>query len=541
MKYRKLFRYINGWYVTSFLAASVVLIPNIAIMYKGIKHQSPYWTHIKEYLLIDGVTNTILLLVLTGILASIVGTLSAWFVVRYEFPLRKFFDWALILPFAIPPYIGAYTYVNLVSYNGPVQKLIRMLGIEVNQRYFQIQNIYGAVFIYTVFLFPYVYMIVRSFIQKESGSLIEVSKTLGKSSSEIFFKVVLPLARGSIVAGVSLVLLEVLNDYGVVSYFGIQTLSTTIFSAWFGLNDIISAKKVATVLMIFVFTILLIERYSRKAKRVDYSTSKVRPIKREKLSKFKAALVLLFSFTIFSFGFLIPVIQMLLSSLSAFHLLLDYKFLTFVFNSLRVGVIATIVIALFSLVTANAVRISSNRVITVLREMVTFGYSVPGAVISIGILAVLFALDESILKGSASYLLSSTSIVLIVAYLIRFLAIGYNTIESGFQKIGKSFFEASRTLGHGTFSTFLKVDIPLIKPAIRSAVILVLIEILKELPLTLILRPFNFDTLGTKVYQYISDEMIANASLLSLILVGVCTLGVFYVTRNRKNIPSGGL
>ncbi|SHN58938.1 iron(III) transport system permease protein [Fervidobacterium gondwanense DSM 13020] len=457
--------------------------------------------------------------------------------VRYDFPLRNFFSWALVLPLAFPPYVGAYTYSNLLSYTGPVQLFLRSLGIQVNQEYFDIMNIKGAIFIYTVFLFPYVYLIARSFIQKESGSLIEVSRTLGKNAWEIFFKVVLPISRGPIIAGVSLVLMEVLNDYGVVKYFGIQTLSTTIFTAWFNMGDLTAAKKVASTLMVFVFVLLFIERFSRRRKRYEYTTTKVKPLNREKLGGLKGVLVSLFAFAIFSIGFLIPLIQIIYSASFSLNLLLNSELIVFVLNSLKIAITATIVIVVFSLIIANTVRIATNGFIKSYRELATFGYSVPGAVVAIGILYVIFSLNNVLFNGNAGFLLSSTTVILLFAYLIRFLAVGYSSIEAGFQKIGKSFFEASRTLGHGVTATFFKVDLPMLRPAVVSAILLVMLEIFKELPLTLILRPFNFETLATKIYQYTSDEMLPEASVLSLILVLICTAGVYLVTHlNTKEV-----
>ncbi|UXF01547.1 iron ABC transporter [Fervidobacterium riparium] len=528
---------LNYWNILSLIAIVLILLPNVAVFLGSVSNISPYWEHIKNYLLKDHIKNTIVMLLFTGIFSSVIGVTAAWFVVRYDFPLRNFFSWALVLPLAFPPYVGAYTYSNLLSYTGPVQLFMRNIGIQVNQKYFDIMNIKGAIFIYTVFLFPYVYLIAKSFIQKESGSLIEVSRTLGKNAWEIFFKVVLPISRGPIIAGVSLVLMEVLNDYGVVKYFGIQTLSTTIFTAWFSMGDLTAAKKVASTLMIFVFILLFTERFSRRRKRYEYTTTKVKPLNREKLGGLKGVLVTLLCFSVLSVGFFIPLFQIIYSASFSLHLFLNSEILTFIFDSLKVALAATIIIVVSSLIIANTVRITPNSFVKSYRELATFGYSVPGAVVAIGILYVIFSLNDTVFNGNAGFLLSSTTVILLLAYIIRFLAVGYNSIEAGFQKIGKSFFEASRTLGHGVTATFFKVDLPMLKPAIVSGILLVMLEIFKELPLTLILRPFNFDTLATKIYQYTSDEMLPEASVLSLILVLICTAGVYLVTHlNTKEV-----
>ncbi|OCL25817.1 iron ABC transporter [Orenia metallireducens] len=503
-----------------------VLIPNANILLNIFKPANQNWNHIKEYLLKDYIINSAVLVLFTGFFSILIGLIPAWLITQYQFPFRNFFKWSLILPLAIPPYIGAYTYNGLLNYTGVIQTSLRnYFGISVNPIYFDIMNIKGAIFIYTIFLFPYIYIITRSFLAKQSASLVEAARTLGRSSFEIFWYIILPITRTAIVAGGSLVVLEVLNDYGVVKYFGITTFSTAIFKTWFGMGDLISAVRLSALLMIFVFGVLLIEKFSRGGKRFSYSTTKVRPLSRTKLSGIKAFLVSALCSLIFVIGFLIPTLQLLYWSWLSYAKILDVDFFIFSFNSIFVALLASILIIIISIIVANTVRISDNILAKVYSKVAILGYSIPGAVIAVGILLFFIGLDKFI--GSGKLILTSTILMLIFAYIIRFLAIGYNSIESGFDKVGKSFFEASRTLGLGITKTFFKVDLPMIKPAVISGFLLVLIEILKELPLTLILRPFNFDTLASKAFEYASDEMIHEAAISSIIIIFICCLAIY--------------
>ncbi|AGB40777.1 ABC-type Fe3+ transport system, permease component [Halobacteroides halobius DSM 5150] len=524
LKKRDIKSLFNIWSVLSFIIVLLVLIPNLNILLNIFKPVNENWQHIKEYLLKDYIISSTILVLFTGVFSIFMGLIPAWFVTQYNFPGRDFFNWGLILPLAIPPYIGAYTYTGLLNYTGVIQTFLRDNGIELNQAYFDIMTIEGAIFIYTIFLFPYVYILTRSFLAKQSASLIESARTLGRSPFEIFWHVVLPISRGAIVAGVSLVILEVLNDYGVVKYFGISTFSTAIFRTWFAMGDLNSAVKLSALLMLFVFTVLLIEKFSRGGRRFSYSTTKVRPVSRQKLSGVKAYLISGFCSLIFSIGFLVPTLQLLHWSWLSYAEILDLEFIVFTLNSLSVALFSSALIIVLAVIIANTARINDNILSKLYAKIALLGYSIPGAVIAVGILLFFIILDNAL-----NTVLRSSIIMLIFAYVIRFLGIGYNSVESGFDKVGDSFFEASRTLGRGITETFFKVDFPMIKPAVISGFLLVLIEVLKELPLTLILRPFNFDTLASKAFEYAGNEMIHEAALSSIIIILICGIAIYYI------------
>lgn len=532
---RQIKRQMNSWTLFSFLLITIILLPTLFIGVQVFSEPSENWQHIKEFLLTDYIYNTLVLVFFTGFITVLVGVSMAWFISAYDFPLKKFLKWGIILPLAIPPYIGAYTYHGILNYTGVIQTTLRnSFNVESNQKYFNIMTMPGTIFIFSMFLFPYVYIITKSFLEKQSASLVENARLLGRNSFEIFFRIVLPISRASIIGGVSLVVLEVLNDYGVVKYFGIQTFSTAIFQTWFGMGDIGSAIKISGILMSLVIFILLMEKLLRGRKKFSYTTSKVRPLQATQLTGVKAWLMFSYFFVIFSLAFLIPFVQLLQWTFMTFEEVMNKEFLALIWNSTFVALIASFSIVCISLIIANFNRLFSGFIANIFSKIIVFGYSIPGAVIAMGVLSLFIALDRQLvafykLLGSTPTLILSVSILMLIfAYVIRFLAVGYNSIESGFEKIGLSFTEASRTLGMTVTQTFFKVDFKMIRGAVFGGFILVFIEILKELPLTLILQPFNFYTLATKAFQYAGNEMIHEAALASILIIFISGISIYF-------------
>ncbi|MFZ3172434.1 MAG: iron ABC transporter permease [Carboxydocellales bacterium] len=527
---------LNIWSVLSLIFILILILPNINILLNVFNESNANWVHIKTYLLKEYITNTIILVFFTGILSAVIGTGLAWLVSVYDFPLRSFLKWGLILPFAIPPYIAAYTYKGMLGYTGVLQVFLREnLGIKIDQKWVDIMSLEGAILIFVFFLYPYVYAISRSFLEKQSASLIENARLLGRSPFVIFWRVVLPLSRAAIIGGVSLVILEVLNDYGVVNYFGVTTFSTAIFRTWFALGDLDSAIKLAGLLMIIVFSVLLLEKLTRGRKKYSFTTTKVRPISRIKLTGWEAALAFTFAFGVFSLGFLIPTLQLIHWAFLTYATILNASFFTLVLNSVLVALVASILIMLIAVIIANYARISDGIWGKIYARMAVIGYSIPGAIIGIGVIVFFVGIDRALYPvyqffnpNTIKLVLSTSIIMLIFAYTIRFIAIGFNSVEAGFEKVGRKFFEASRTLGFSPTKTFLKVDLWMIKPAMFSGFILAFVDIMKELPLALILRPFNFDTLATKAYQYANDEMIHEASIASLLIILISFASIWF-------------
>ena len=531
------FTNFNSWTVTAAVIMILLFLPNLTIVTGIFTPTNENWEHMKEFVLSSFIKTSLILVSATAILTITIGLSLAWLIAQYQFPLRNFLKWALILPLSIPPFIGAYTYHGIVNYTGIIQSTLReYFDLNVSPAFFDIMNLPGAIFIYTMFLYPYVYTITRIFLSQQSASLIESARMLGKGPWRTFFQVVIPISRVSIIGGASLVVLEVLNDYGVVKYYGIQTFTTAIFQTWFGLGDIESSIKLAASLMGFVILILMIEKILRGRRQYSYSTTKVRPLPLIKLNGWRAGIATAYGFLILSLGFFVPIAQLVDWMILTIGTIPMGEFLTYVKNSVLVAGISATAIIVFALIVGNFSRLIHGKVAKLLPKLTILGYSIPGAVIAVAVVTAFIALDRFLvplyrLIGMETTLFLSVSLVMLIsAYIIRFFAIGYNSIESGYDKIGTNFRDASRLLGVGLTKTFFKVDVPMLKGAIISGFILVFIDILKEIPLTLILRPFNFDTLSTKAFQYASDEKIMEASQASLLIVGISVLAivVFY-------------
>jgi len=539
---RQLKSSLSMWSILSVIFILLLILPTLNIFISLFGEPNDNWLHIKEHLLKDYIINTITLITFSGLFTVIIGTSLAWLVTVFRFPLRGFFKWALILPLAIPPYIAAFTYHGLLNYTGLIQTFLRnSLDIQVSQKYFNIMSTKGAIFIFTMVLFPYVYAIVKAFLEKQSADLLENARVLGRNSVEVFIRVVLPISRAAIIGGVSLVILEILNDYGLVNYFGITTFSVAIFRTWFGLGDLDSAVRLASILMFLVLGILVLEKIIRGRKKFSATSTKLRPISPIQLKGTKGMLAFGYCFVIFGFAFLIPTLQLVYWAFLTYKKILNYKFIEFLFNSILVAAVTAALIIVIALIIANYCRIKESFISKVYSKITILGYSIPGAVIAIAVIVFFINLDNSLhgvysaLSANSGKLVLTTSLaMLIFAYIIRFLAIGFNSIESGFEKVGKNFFEASRMLGMNVTKTFYKVDLKMIKPAIITGFILVFVDILKELPLTLILRPFNFHTLATKAYQYASDEMIHEAAISSLIIIFTSAVLIYFLNRVDK-------
>lgn len=533
---------LNGWWIISMIGAAVVLLPVLFIFFSIFQVPNENWYQIREYLLKNSIMNTVILVVLTGVVTAFLGVTLAWLIAAFDFPLKKFFRWGLILPIAIPPYIGAYTYRTMLSYTGVVQSTLRnRFDYQVDPELLAVSSLRGAVFIFTIFLFPYVYMITRPFLENQSTSFIENARLLGRKPAAVFLKVILPLSRPAIVGGAVLVVYEVLSDYGVTSYFGIHTITTAIFQTWFGMYDVDTALRLAAWLMVVVVGLFFIERVLRKGRRYNLST-KSRPLTPMKLTGLKAGGATFYCSVIFLLGFLIPVIQLISWARLTYDNVWNDTFITLFSQTVYVAGISTFLILIVAVVVANVCR-SQSAISFTLSKIVTAGYSIPGAIIAIGVLALFITLDKwlapvyaSMGLGKAPLILSLSIVMLIFGNVIRFMATGYNAVEVGFEKLGTKFTEASRMLGLGVTKTFFKIDLPLIKGVILSGFILTFVEICKELPLALLLRPFNFETLATKTYQYAKDERIHEASISSLMIIAISILSVivFHMIERRE-------
>lgn len=534
---RNIKRHMNGWLAVSMLGAAGILLPILYVLFSLFAKPNANWMQVKEYLLLGYMQGTLMVAGLTAALAASLGVGLAWLVTAYRFPLRGFFRWALILPLAMPPYIAAYTYKTMTSYTGIIQAALRnYLGITVPPGTIEVMSMQGAIFILTICLFPYVFLITRTYLERQSSAYIENARLLGRKGFGLFFQVVIPIARPAIIAGVMLVIFEAISDYGVVSYFGVQTVSTAIFQIWFGMYDVDSALRLAAWLVIMVVGIFLIERLLRRNRQFHTLTKQAKPLAPRPLSRWKAACACAICSLVLLLSFIVPVVQIVIWTTWTFRKVWDANFLELTLNTMKGAFLATAVIVVFATVVSRVCRYATKSVAYGLSRIMTAGYATPGAVIAIGVLAVFISLDNSLSsfygwigKGEGTLLLSLSLGMLITGYVIRFMATGFNAIEAGYEKLPKSYAEAARTLGRGQAAAFFKVELPLLRGALFSGFVLAFVEIIKELPLTLLLRPFNFNTLATRAYTYAIDERIYEAALPSLLLIMISLVSVLTI------------
>ena len=528
---------IDIFQILSIVIGLLIIIPLINIFIRVFEPRSETWLHIRQYLLSEYIFNTIILIIGVAIISSLFGMFLAYAVVRYDFKTKKLLRWMLILPLAVPSYIAAYIYADMLSYTGTVARFLRLIGIDLS---LNIMHMGGAIFFFSMTLFPYVYVLTLSALLNQSASYLESSKLLGASKFKSFFTVTLPLVRPALVAGVLLTVLETLNDYGVVSYYNIRVFSFAIFNAWFNLNDLSSAIRLSAYLMLIVLVVILIEKALRGKKRYHIHV-KTRPIKAVPIKGFKRILVLSLAWGILGLGFIIPVLQLLWYASLTAHQTINLNLIYVTLNTLSISGVAALIVVCFAIILANFNRLKQNTFKKSWLKITNLGYAIPGAVIAIAVNIFFIGLDRTLYpiyrlfnQQSPVLVLTLSLAMLGFAYVLRFMAIGYNSIETSYDKIGKQFTEAGYVLKSSRLVTLFRVDMPLLKPGIISAFILVFIDIIKELPLTLILRPPNYNTLASLVYVYASDEMLQESSVAALILILISGLFIYFFTHLKK-------
>lgn len=530
----------NKWTGYSLLILLLVATPLFTIFIKLFDKPGDSWSHIANNLLFGYFQNTILLLIGVAFFTFVLGVSTAWLVSNYEFPGRKYFEWLLILPLGFPGYIMAYTYVGILDYTGPLQSFLRnTFDIHVKGSLIDIMNLPGAIFILSITLFPYVFLISRSSFLQQSKTLQEASFLLGANRMRTFFKVALPMARPAIVAGIALASMEVLNDYGTVKYFGVNTFTTGIFRAWFSLGDSSTAIYLAAILMMFVFVILYLESLQRGNRQYSAVNGIQKPTARIHPTWGKKILYSGISLTIFLISFLFPFLQLLHWVSMTYSKVVNNDFFLLIYRSFGLAAVSGLIIVFFSVILLYALRLSPFKWVKNISKVATLGYAIPGAVIAVGVMIPFIALDKWIYGSflsskTAGLFFSGTLFALVFAYIVRFMAVGYNPVEAGFQKIGIHINEASRLLGIRSTKTLWKIDLPLIKTSLVSGIILVFVDVLKELPLTLILRPFNYQTLATKAFDMATNEMIAESANAALIIILTGIIPIIFLNRLIK-------
>lgn len=517
----------HGWQLATGLIAFLVAAPIIAILWSLTQASGGAWAHLASTVLPGYVLNTLLLMALVGIMTMLLGVGSAWLVVSFTFPFQRMLSWALVLPLAMPAYIIAYVYTDLLEYAGPVQTLLReATGWHGGEYAFPpIRSLGGAAIMLSLVLYPYVYLLTRTAFQRQSVALVEATRVLGVTPAQAFLRVALPCARPAIAGGVALALMETIADFGVVDYFGVSTLTAGIFRTWLGMGAPVAAAQIAAILFLFAAALVLLERMERQG-TVANPLGRDVAAQRIVLPPLKGIAALLACALPVVLGFVVPAAVLARYALTVGDPLLGSHFVGFAVNSLGVAGIAALLATAAALFLAYAERRDPSPSNRFLIRFATLGYALPGAMVAIGILAIAGEIDTRIAEFMRDTLglqprlvLTGTVAGLLIAYVTRFLTAAFNSTQAGLEKIHGTLDDAAHMLGAGPGRVLRAVHLPLLRGPLLAGFLLVFIDVMKELPATLLLRPFNFETLATRTYRLASDERLTEASTAALFIV----------------------
>ncbi|MBN35094.1 MAG: iron ABC transporter permease [Rhodospirillaceae bacterium] len=520
--------------------ATLVALPILAVALNLFADSGGLWGELAATVLPTYLINTVALLIGVGLLAGAMGTGAAWLVSMCEFPGRRVFEWALLLPFAAPAYVLAYVYTDLLEFAGPIQTFLRdLFGWTRHDYWFPaIRSTPGAIVMLSLVVYPYVYLLGRAAFVSQSVAALEVSRTLGHGPWSSFFRVALPLARPGVAAGLALALMETLADFGTVEFFGVRTFTTGIYRTWFLRGSSEVAAQLASILMIFVVAVMVLEHSSRGKARFASNTGRFLPLPRHQLKGLKATIAITACALPVFFGFALPGAILLDLTLTKGDPLLGGAFLGFVGNSVMAAGLAAMLAVAAAMILGYGARMVTSPTPRIAARMASMGYAIPGSVIAVGVLIPLAWFDNSLdrfmrdtFDVSTGLLLTGSIAALLFAYVVRFLAVAYNAVDAGLTKVTPSMDGVARTLGHGLGSTLARIHVPLLRGSLLSGALLVFVDVMKELPATLIIRPFNFETLATRVYRLAADERLAEASTAALAIVVVGVVPVLVLSR----------
>ena len=537
-----------GW--VGIAVAGLLIAPLVSVIGNAVSPDNGAWAHIASTILPGLVIDSLLLALLVAVGVAILGTVCAWLTANHEFPGRAAFEWMLILPLAMPAYVAAYAYTDLLQYAGPVQSGMReAFGWQFKSDYWfpEIRSLGGAATMLAFVLYPYVYVLARVAFLEQAASMAEAGRTFGYGRLGIFWRVSLPLARPAIAAGMALTLMETLADYGTVSYFGVSTFTTGIFNAWFSQGDRASAGKLAVILMLFVAAVVLLEHAARNRSRFFQGGHRHERAPLTGLHKWLASAFCALPLLV---GFAVPTLLLLRLAVADGDPAFGARFLQLAANSFGVAAVTAFLAVGLGLLLAYSARLSASRLNRGVNRLAGLGYAIPGTVIAVGVLIpvaqldhALIALLEKITGNQLPLLLTGSVIALVYAYLIRFLGVALQSVDAGLTKITPSMDDAARSLGAGVGSVALRVHVPLLKGSLVTASLLVFVDVMKELPATLVMRPFNFDTLAVQAYTLAMDERLTEASTASLAIVAVGLIPVILasraITRPQRPAPAG--
>ena len=536
----RLWRWLDVWTLATLVIAGFALVPIAAVVYLAFTPSDNIWPHLVSTVLAGYVTTTLTLMLGVGIGTLIIGIGTAWLVTMCRFPGRRIFEWGMLLPMAMPAYIIAYVYTDILEYAGPLQGMLRdLFGWSGKRDYWfpEIRSVGGAIAMMTLVLYPYVYLLSRAAFLEQSMGMFEASRSLGRGPWRSFFTVALPLARPGIVIGLSLVLMETLNDFGTVDFFAVNTFSLGIFDVWLNMNNVSGAAQLATVMLLFVALLVFFERYARRKQRFHNTSSKFQALPGFPLTGARGLGATAACLLPVLLGFALPTLVLLHYAYLHFDPELTAEIRGHAINSIKLSVLAGAMAVVIAIIMAYSARIKGTKVLRAASRVAAMGYAVPGAVLAVGVMIVLGNLDNGIdsfartnFGLSTGLIFSGTIAAVTFGYLVRFLALSLGTVEVGLAKVTPSMDGASRSLGRGAFATMRLVHLPLIRASVLTAVLLVFVDCMKELPMTVILQPFNFQTLATFVHQYASDEQLGDAALAALSIVGVGVVPVILLS-----------
>lgn len=543
------------WHVSrldgvAIIVALLIALPMLTVAVSLFQTGDGVLGHLIETRLPLYILNTLELCAIVGVGVTVIGVGSAWLVTMCVFPGRRVMEWGLALPLAFPAYVLAYAYTNLLDHPGPVQTALRnIFDLGPRDYWFpEIRSTEGAGLMLTLVLYPYVYLLARAAFLQQSVAAFEVARTLGYGPIRAFLRVAVPLARPAIVTGIALALMETLADFGTVSHFGVPTFATGIFRSWMLMGDRTTAAQLSACLLIFVLVLLTLERTQRKAARYHQTGKRYQTLPEYQLSGWRARAALTFCALPAFFGFLLPLVVLARMSWIGGHNLFGERYIGFALNSLMLALVASVITVALAVLLAYAARLGQNRVTQSANAVAGLGYAVPGSVIAVGLLLPLAWLDQglnsvsrAVFDTSVGLIFTGSIIALLYAYTVRFMSVALQTVEASLSKVTPSMDFAARALGRSPTGALISVHVPLIRGGLLTAALIVFVDVMKELPATLIMRPFNFDTLAVQAYRLASDERLLQASTPSLAIVAVGLLPVILLTWEiRRSRPGAG-
>ena len=534
----------NIWFFGSLIVATIVAMPIITVFLSFFTETSDYFYLLKDTFLFEYIFNSVTILFFVIFFTLILGVFSAYFVSFYDFPLSNFFSWALILSFAVPGYIYAFSIIAFFENYGTAFSLLTFLFGENNYNPMipKIDGLIGAIISISFSLFPYVYVLTRASFYYQSSNYIEVGKNLGLSSKETFFRIVLPSARPAIIAGLALVSMECLSDFGTVSFFSVNTLTTGIYNSWLSFDDLNTANQISFILLIFILLLFSIEIYSRKEARYHQPGRGFKPISKIELTGRKSIFPVIVCSLIFLLSFIFPVSQMIYWTVKFPKYIQDLDIFQINVNTLMLVGLASAFIVTISLFINYGSRISKSRILNYITNFSISGYAIPGVILAVAFITFFSNLSDFFTNNfdfkSSKGLFIGSIFGLLLAYFIRFFSLSFNGIKSSYEKINNSIDESAYLLGYSKINTFLKIHIPYLSTNIILIILLISLEVIKELPMTMILRPFNFETFATQAYIYASQDLLEAAALPSLFLIFWSTILILLSSRyilSKKN------